>query len=229
MNTQSENIADIALALSKVQGSIKHALKSVDNHFFKSKYADLPAVWEACKEKLSENEIAVFQGGEECNEGQFIFHTTLIHSSGQWLKSKLPISIIIPASPEKTDKYGKVTPASPQRRMTPQELGSSLTYFRRYGLCCAVGVCADEDDDGNKASCNEPPQTNPKIIGPKEILDLNVLLDKVPNYKSYILKHIKDQFSMQSIAELTFEMYAGIRSMAIYQASNQSPKIEKVG
>lgn len=34
----------------------------------------------------------------------------------------------------------------------PQELGSAITYGRRYTLCAALNVVADEDDDGEAAS-----------------------------------------------------------------------------
>lgn len=36
-------------------------------------------------------------------------------------------------------------------KLDPQSLGSSLTYARRYALSAIVGICADEDDDGEKA------------------------------------------------------------------------------
>lgn len=227
--SHSENISEIALALSKVQGSMKHAAKTADNPFFKSKYADLPAVWDACKSQLSENQIAVFQGGEECREGEFILSTTLIHSSGQWLKSKLPISLIIPATPEKTDRYGKVTPASTERRMNPQEVGSCLTYFRRYGLCCAVGICADEDDDGNKASRNESQASKPSNISAIQSEQLKAMLDKVPEYKSFILKHLNDQFGITSLSEITVEMFNGIMKEALKALDKKQPtKTEKI-
>src|SRR5690606_31859835 len=32
---------------------------------------------------------------------------------------------------------------------TPQQVGSAITYARRYALCAVTGVAADEDDDGN--------------------------------------------------------------------------------
>lgn len=35
---------------------------------------------------------------------------------------------------------------------TAQELGSAITYGRRYCLCSVVGVAPDEDDDGQAAS-----------------------------------------------------------------------------
>lgn len=62
---------------------------------------------------------------------------------------------------------------------TPQELGSLLTYLRRYQIKGLFGVADAEDDDGNAASGNkaqvtrkEPPQRRepqdvPKSNGPK--------------------------------------------------------------
>jgi hypothetical protein len=35
---------------------------------------------------------------------------------------------------------------------TSQQLGSAITYARRYSLCAVLGIVADEDDDGAKAS-----------------------------------------------------------------------------
>ena len=39
------------------------------------------------------------------------------------------------------------------KKLTPQQMGSSLTYGRRYTLFPMVGIAgADDDDDGNAAS-----------------------------------------------------------------------------
>ena len=58
---KSEQINELALALSKVQGEIDGAIKDANNPFFKSKYADLTSCWQACREQLSKNNIAVVQ------------------------------------------------------------------------------------------------------------------------------------------------------------------------
>jgi hypothetical protein len=52
----------------------------------------------------------------------------LVHTSGQYVTGELPIT-------------GR----------TPQEIGSSLTYGRRYLLGCLTGVVTDDDDDGHLA------------------------------------------------------------------------------
>ena len=54
--------------------------------------------------------------------------TTLMHSSGQWIRSTVPIPLDSPINAHK--------------------LGSALTYGRRYGLAAMVGI-AQFDDDGN--------------------------------------------------------------------------------
>jgi hypothetical protein len=125
MEMQSAEIKELATALAKAQADIKPAVKSSDNPFFKSKYADLAAVVEACKDALSKNGFSYVQS----IQGDTLV-TTLLHSSGQWMRSVAAIK------PVKSD---------------PQSFGSAVTYMRRYSLAAIVGVCT-EDDDGNAAS-----------------------------------------------------------------------------
>lgn len=132
----SEQINEIATALAKAQGAIEGAVKGNINPHFKSKYADLGAVWEACREHLSKNGIAVIQPVDpQC------VTTRLIHSSGQWVEDGG-----IPLKLSKDDMQG---------------LGSAMTYARRYGLMAMVGI-APEDDDGNAAS--QPSAARPVAV-----------------------------------------------------------------
>lgn len=138
---QSQEINELMLALSKAQGEVMGAIKDSSNPFFKSKYADLNSVWNACRAPLSKNGLAIVQTMNQF-EGDMHLVTTLGHSSGQWMKSTLPLKM-------SSDKV-----ANPI-----QALGSSITYLRRYALAAMVGVAPDEDDDGNeggKTYRNEP-------------------------------------------------------------------------
>ena len=65
----SESIAKLATALSIVQGKLTHAKKDSANPFFKSKYADLESVWDACRSLLAENGLCVMQFPGEFLEG----------------------------------------------------------------------------------------------------------------------------------------------------------------
>lgn len=135
---QSESINELAAALAIAQGQITGALKDSANPFYKSKYADLASVWDACREHLSKNGLCVIQttstgrlapDGVGTMWGPFLV-TTLAHKSGQWMRGYLPI---------KAKDDG------------PQAQGSGITYARRYALAAIVGV-AQVDDDGNEAS-----------------------------------------------------------------------------
>lgn len=129
--TTSEQINELADALAKAQATIKPALKDATNPHFKSKYADLTAVWEVIRGPLSSNGIAAVQEAVTMDDGVAVM-TRLIHKSGQWIEFG---PLTVPAM--KRDAHG---------------VGSATSYAKRYALSAAVGVVADEDDDGNAAA-----------------------------------------------------------------------------
>jgi hypothetical protein len=126
--TTSEKIGTIAGALAKAQAEMKHASKDAENPHFKSSYADLASIWDACREALTKHGIAVAQPA--WSEGnRVVVSTLLMHSSGEWVRGDLGCAV---------------------ERGGPQVLGSAVTYLRRYGLAAMVGV-APNDDDGEGA------------------------------------------------------------------------------
>lgn len=136
---KSETIAELAKALSKVQGEIKGAVKDSENPFFKSHYADLTSVWEACRELLAKNGLAVVQTMHPSESG-VIVETTLLHVSGEWIGGGLHVT------PVKND---------------PQGIGSAITYARRYALAAIVGICpADDDAEGAMGREGKPKATH---------------------------------------------------------------------
>ncbi len=124
----SPTIDLLAAALAKAQGQLEGAVKDSANPFFKSKYADLASVWEACRKPLAANGIAVVQS-PSADGAKVSVETLLTHTSGQWIK-------------------GIVTVAA--KDDSPQAVGSAITYLRRYALQSFVGV-APEDDDAEAA------------------------------------------------------------------------------
>jgi hypothetical protein len=125
MKTSAE-ITKITADFLKAQKKITVAVKNATNPYFKSKYADLTSVIDACKKELNDNNIVVLQpiNGMEVE-------TILVHTSGEWFSSSTPI-------------VSKV-------QNDPQALGSAISYARRYGLQSLVLIPA-EDDDGNLAT-----------------------------------------------------------------------------
>jgi hypothetical protein len=126
---KSESITNLAKALSLAQGAMGKAAMSSTNPHFKSKYADLESLWDACKYYLHTNGLSVVQL-PSAEGGYYFVETILLHSSGEWISGKCYIQ------PNKLDPHG---------------IMSSYTYARRGGLQAMVGLCGDSDDDGNSA------------------------------------------------------------------------------
>ena len=124
--TQSSSIKELATALVKAQSQLKGAKKDSENPFFKSKYADLHSVWEAARDPLTKNGLCVIQT-TEVQGSDLGVKTILIHTSGEWVSSFLPL----------TEK--------------PQVTGTAISYSRRYGLSAMIGIYS-EDDDAEKAT-----------------------------------------------------------------------------
>lgn len=183
MSEQSAEIDKLAGALAKAQGKITGALKDSANPFFKSKYADLASVWDACRAALSENELAVIQTTESDDSGVFVT-TTLAHSSGQWVRSRLRL----------TPKDG-----------TPQGMGSAITYGRRYALAAIVGV-AQVDDDGNAASGRSDAEQKPLMHSPKPDGWQQQDSRKATEYKTRLMKAIDEE---RNVLEIWDEVLTG--------------------
>jgi ERF superfamily len=190
MSIFSEQINEISKALSKVQGALKHASKDSNNPFFKSKYADLAEVWNTCRSLLAENNLAITQLLEVI-EGKPALITILSHESGQWMKSTAMLPISKPGS---------------------QEIGSCITYFRRYSLAALVGVYQD-DDDGEKAQKEHREEEKKALkLSNEQIKKIRALVDKVDD-DDYLFK-LEEYLDCDSIESINPKDYdRAIRSL----------------
>jgi hypothetical protein len=127
----SESIKELAAAMVRVQAAMGPAVKGSVNPHFKSKYADLAAVWDACRIPLNSNGITVWQSVEG-DAATVAILTRFVHVSGEWAEHG---PLVIPLA-----------------KGTAHEVGSAISYGKRYALAAGVGVVAEEDDDGNAAS-----------------------------------------------------------------------------
>ena len=126
---RSESITKIAAALVKAQGTMGNALKDSKNPFFKSSYADLNAVREACLPALNANGVSVLQPTVSVDGKSFV-ETVLLHESGEFISS--------------------LTEVLCAKQNDPQAHGSGISYARRYGLQSLVNL-GSADDDGESA------------------------------------------------------------------------------
>lgn len=198
---QSELINELATSLAKAQGEITFAAKDSVNPHFKSKYADLAAVWEACRGPLTKYGLSVTQTMDYIN-GQLMLLTTLLHSSGQWMKSVYPI----------------IT-----QRQDPQAYGAAVTYGRRYSLAAIVGI-AQDDDDAEKAMDRAPKKQN-KITQEQALKIEETLSDCDPEYQKSVWTSLKKN-NINTLSDLTLDLYNRLFSAAnanreAYQSQSQ--------
>lgn len=141
-------MSELVAALAKVQAELpsvgktktaKVVGKTQDGRPFdySYKYADLADVAAAIHPLLSAAGLA-FIAAPQFTGGKYVLVGTLEHSSGEKRAAVFPITGV-----------------------KPQEIGSSITYGRRYLLCALTGVVADEDDDG-RAAQHTPAEKRPQ-------------------------------------------------------------------
>lgn len=130
----SASILKLAPALLAAQKEMSNAVKDSKNPFFKSSYADLNAIREACTPVLNKFEITVLQPLVQ-KDGKTYVRTLLLHSSGEFIAGDTEVVCA--------------------KQNDPQAQGSGISYARRYGLQSLVSLGA-EDDDGEKAMARPP-------------------------------------------------------------------------
>lgn len=126
---------NVFAALAAAQAEMGKAIKESSNPAFRSKYADLGNVMDACLPALNSHGIALLQPPCEIDGARYV-KTILAHESGETLECAVPLII------GKNDMQG---------------YGSAVTYARRYGLMAMAGI-APEDDDGTAAVVAAPRQ-----------------------------------------------------------------------
>ena len=150
----SADTAKLDAALAKAQGEIEAAAKDSVNPHFKNRYADIAAVWAAIRPAMAKHGISVTQWPVHADDGRLHIVTRLAHA-GEWIRAHFSI---------------------PVTKQDPQGYGSSITYARRFALAAAVGVVADEDDDGNAASARPAARQEPK---PEPAKPVETLVDAI--------------------------------------------------
>lgn len=204
---QSESINELVGALSKAQGELTPALKDNVNPHFKSKYADLNSVWTACRAALSKHGLAVIQTMSMEN-GSYQLLTTLAHSSGQWMRSSMPILT---------------------QKMDSQGIGSAITYMRRYSLSAIVGIASDEDDDGNAACTPKSEPVAPPLVGREKAEELAALIDECdPVFQTKIWNFLaQGKLTRRTLGQMELGLYHKVFKQASLNRSQFIAKEEE--
>ncbi len=128
-------IEKLAAALSKAQAELKNPPKNKtakirmkEGGSYTYHYADLADILDCVRETLAKNGLAVTQIVTRNAEGNVLL-SRLLHVSGQYVESVYPL---------------------PQG-CGAQEMGSAITYARRYSICPLLGIAGETDEDAQQA------------------------------------------------------------------------------
>lgn len=128
MTEPAENLTAALAALQAdlpVVGKDQKATVKSDKGSYTYKYANLASVSAAILPLLSRHGLAWTTRPTLDESGKFVLKYELMHVSGDTIDGSYPL-------PTTT---------------RPQEMGSAITYARRYALCAVTGLAPEEDDD----------------------------------------------------------------------------------
>ena len=128
MNLENANAALFA-AIAQAQGEVENATKSATNSHFKNRYADLAEVLNTVRPVFARHGLAIIQSVSS-DQQLVTVATTIAHKEGGFVTSSMSCT-------------------SPTSKI--QDLGSMVTYLRRYSVA-AMTCISQADDDGNAAS-----------------------------------------------------------------------------
>lgn len=214
MNYSSESIDQLITALAKAQGEMSAAAK--DTKGYNYKYADLAAVWGACREPLSNNGLAVTQIETQNEQGDVLI-TILGHSSGQWIRSIMAI---------------RVKPSGKMNEL--QDRGSVYTYLRRYALSAIVGIAPAEDDDGKGGSGYQiPAEPQKQPVHPTVKMATEFQASQLTKEMENCSQEFRDRisaymlkFNLKTYQDLNESNFLNIMKNAIEDQQTQKKKVE---
>ena len=143
----AENLAS-ALAAFQLELPRLEKGNTADTGSYKYRYADLADVSSVVLPLLAKHGLS-FSAKPTLDDGRFVLEYVLRHVSGE--------------------SDGGVYPLPSG---TPQQIGSAITYARRYVLGAITGVAPDADDDGKAAEAAPINRLHDRLWDPAEQEDL---------------------------------------------------------
>ena len=141
--TTSDFLDDFAPAWVAALNELRDVARSetVNTVKYTYRYATLAAAAQQARDVLGKHDLAVNQSSHASGIGAVAVSTRVWHKSGQWAQSD---ELVMPA------------PGG------PQDVGSAISYARRYSLMSFLGL-ATEDDDGAdaQAAATAPAPSHP--------------------------------------------------------------------
>lgn len=120
----------LSKALVKALSELKNPQPTKENPYFDCRYAPLNEILAQVRPIFAKHGLCIIQEISSPEDGQTIGVSTIfLHEGGESMRFS-PLRLKL-------------------QKMSPQAAGSLITYARRYSLCGALGIAADEDEDAN--------------------------------------------------------------------------------
>ena len=132
--TEHKNLA-AALAAFQAEMPTVHKGKKANVGQYSYAYADLADIVKSVAPLLASHGLAYAGSARHIEGGRYEVVGILSHASGETREGALPI-----------------------QGGSPQQMGSAITYMRRYLFGLLTGIVTDDDDDGQAASRPAPQQ-----------------------------------------------------------------------
>jgi hypothetical protein len=141
-------------------------------------YADLAEVLDNIEKPLA-------------NEGFVIAHELSYDAESEWLTTYL--------QHESGERVGYCKFPIEIKGKTPQQVGTQITYFKRYSICCICSLAADPDDD---AKSIEKQELGESLLTKEQVAKLDmikIILKKLPQSE---VPGVLKTFGISKIEEL---------------------------
>lgn len=158
------NLSELAKAFCKAQASFKTVEKRRQGYNFV--YADLSDIWDMIRKPLADNGLSIIQC-IDCIEGRNHVVTCLLHTSGQYVEAKTLVEFT-------AKKF--------------QDVGTALTYYRRYALSAMLGIVSDQDVDDKLEKQNEIYEETKNVVSPKQLDTIEGLINGHDDIRQRMLK-----------------------------------------
>ena len=135
-----EQTVGVIKALVQVQAQAGSVAKDGKNPHFRSTYATLASVMDAIREPLRDSGFAILQS-PSIDDGHVRVATYLYHTTGGYAANTVVVQ---------------------PRDLSPQSVGSAITYARRYGIMALLSLAPDDDDGNGAQPQRQAPQPQPQ-------------------------------------------------------------------
>ncbi len=163
----------------------------------KFKYASLSEILNCITFPLLSHDLYLSQKLDWDN-GQAFLITEIRHSSGEHIGTKFPI--------DTKDK-------------TMQQIGSQITYVKRYSISALLGLAADEDTDCNEMQ--DVKTTSELLIGIKEILELEEIYNESANPEATV-KSLCKIYKIEKLDELPMKHFTAVKAALLNKKTKKN-------